>query len=85
MVHTRDQRYPNEHASYRRLAANGRVDGIFLTDRPVDDLRPRLLEDLALPTVVIGPAPGHGPWSAVNIDDKPGIVAAVEHRVALTA
>jgi DNA-binding LacI/PurR family transcriptional regulator len=73
----------SERESYRRLAANGRVDGVFLTDMRVDDLRPRLLADLRLPTVVIGPAPGDGPWSSVGIDDQPGIVAAVEHLVAL--
>jgi LacI family repressor for deo operon, udp, cdd, tsx, nupC, and nupG len=73
----------SEQESYRRLAANGRVDGVFLTDMRVDDLRPQLLADLGLPTVVIGPSPGDGPWSAVGIDDQPGIVAAVEHLVAL--
>jgi len=73
----------SEHESYRRLAGNGRVDGVFLTDMRVDDLRPQLLDDLSLPTVVIGRAPGHGPWSAVSIDDRPGIIAAVEHLVAL--
>ena len=73
----------SEHESYRQLAANGRVDGLFLTDMRVDDLRPQLLEDLGLPTVVIGPVPRNGPWSAVNIDDQLGIVAAVEHLVAL--
>src|SRR5665811_883868 len=71
------------HESYRRLAATGRVDGVFLTDMRVDDLRPQLLDDLGLPTVVIGLSPGHGPWSSVNIDDQPGITAAVEHLVAL--
>lgn len=73
----------SEHESYRRLAGNGRVDGVFLTDLRVDDLRPQLLDDLSLPTVVVGRAPGHGPWSAVSIDDRPGIVAAVDHLVSL--
>lgn len=73
----------SEHESYRALAANGRVDGVFLTDMRIDDQRPQLLEDLGLPTVVIGPTPGNRPWSAVYIDDQPGIVAAVEHLVAL--
>jgi LacI family transcriptional regulator, repressor for deo operon, udp, cdd, tsx, nupC, and nupG len=73
----------SEHESYRKLAANGRVDGVFLTDMGVDDLRPQLLADLGLPTVVIGPAPGSGLGSAVHINDQPGIVAAVEHLVAL--
>jgi DNA-binding LacI/PurR family transcriptional regulator len=73
----------SEHESYRQLAANGRVDGVFLTDMRVDDLRPQLLADLRLPTVVVGPAPVNGPWSAVGIDDRPGITAAVQHLVAL--
>ena len=73
----------SEHESYHQLAANGRVDGVFLTDMRVDDLRPQLLEDLGLPTVVIGPVPRNGPWSAVNIDDQLGIVAAVVHLVEL--
>ena len=73
----------SEHESYRQLAANGRVDGVFLTDMRVGDLRPQLLDDLALATVVIGPASESGPWSAVNINDQLGIAAAVEHLVAL--
>ena len=73
----------SEHESYRRLAATGRVDGVFLTDMRVDDLRPQLLDDLALPTVVIGLSPGRGPWSSVYIDDQPGITAAVEHLLEL--
>jgi LacI family repressor for deo operon, udp, cdd, tsx, nupC, and nupG len=73
----------SEHESYRQLAANGRVDGVFLTDMRVDDLRPQLLDDLRLPTVVVGPASGSGPWSAVNIKDQLGITAAVEHLIAL--
>src|ERR1035437_4606303 len=74
---------PSEHESYRQLAANGRVDGVFLTDMRVDDERPQLLADLRLPTVVIGPASGSGPWTPVNINDRLGIAAAVEHLVAL--
>jgi DNA-binding LacI/PurR family transcriptional regulator len=72
-----------EHESYRQLAANGRVDGVFLTDMRVDDLRPQLLDALRLPTVVIGPAPASGLWSAVNINDQLGITAAVEHLIGL--
>jgi len=73
----------SEQESYRRLAASGRVDGVFLTDMRVGDVRPQLLSDLGLPTVVIGHTHGPGPWSSVYIDDQPGIVAAVEHLVAL--
>jgi len=73
----------SERESYHQLAANGRVDGVFLTDMRVDDDRLQLLDDLGLPTVVIGPAPGDRPCSAVYIDDQPGIAAVVEHLVAL--
>ena len=73
----------SELGSYRQLAANGRVDGVFLTDMRVDDLRPQLLDDLGLPTVVIGRALAGGPWSAVYIDDRLGITAAVQHLIAL--
>jgi DNA-binding LacI/PurR family transcriptional regulator len=72
-----------EHESYRQLAANGRVDGVFLTDMRVDDLRPQLLDELRLATVVIGPAPASGLCSAVNINDQLGITAAVEHLIGL--
>ena len=38
-----------EVEGYRRLAADGRVDGVFLTDLRVGDPRPALLERLGLP------------------------------------
>ena len=70
-------------AAYRRLASEGRVDGVFVTDLQMDDPRPHLLTELGLPFVVIGPGlDGHlGP--SLGVDDAPGISAAVEHLVAL--
>lgn len=73
----------SERRSYMALAANGRVDGVFLTDLRVDDPRPALLESLGLPTVVIAPNPLDLPWPVVVVDDRPGIAAAVEHLAAL--
>lgn len=75
--------HDGEHASYRRLATTGRVDGVFLTDLYVDDPRPRLLAELALPAVVVGPALHDPFWPVVGVDDAPGIRAVVEHLVAL--
>ena len=74
-----------EVAGYRRLAADGRVDGVFLTDLRVDDPRPALLEQLGLPAVLIAPSCADHPVVAacVCVDDRPGIAAAVEHLVAL--
>jgi DNA-binding LacI/PurR family transcriptional regulator len=73
----------SERAGYEALAANGRVDGVVLTDLRVDDPRSALLESLGLPTVVIAPAAVEGPWPVVAVDDRPGISAAVDHLVSL--
>lgn len=72
-----------EHESYRRLSAEGRVDGVFLTDLYVDDSRPALLAELGLPAVIVGPALPETHWPAVGVDDQPGIVAVVEHLLEL--
>lgn len=71
------------HASYRRLADQGRVDGVLLTDLHVDDTRPALLAEVGLPAVIIGPALGEAFWPAVGVDDGPGISAVVDHLVGL--
>ncbi len=75
--------HETEHESYRRLAEGGRVDGVFVTDLHVDDPRPALLAELGLPAVIVGPALGEAFWPAVGVDDGPGVVAAVEHLLAL--
>jgi len=73
-----------EVESYRRLAADGRVDGVFLTDLRVDDPRPALLAGLRLPAVLIAPScADHEQATCVCVDDRPGIRSAVEHLVAL--
>ncbi len=76
----------SDHAAYRRLVQEGRVDGVFVTDLAVDDERPALLEELGLPTIIIGPHLGEqsrARQSALGVDDAPGIRAAVEHLVEL--
>jgi DNA-binding LacI/PurR family transcriptional regulator len=73
-----------EVEGYRRLAADGRVDGVFLTDLRVDDPRPALLAELRLPAVVIAPScDDHEAAACVCVDDRPGIRSAVEHLVSL--
>ncbi|HEX7187128.1 MAG TPA: LacI family DNA-binding transcriptional regulator [Actinomycetes bacterium] len=72
-----------ELEGYRRLAADGRVDGVFLTDLRIDDPRPALLAELGLPAVLIGPHCVDGGGPCVAVDDRPGIAAAVAHLVAL--
>jgi DNA-binding LacI/PurR family transcriptional regulator len=73
-------------AAYRRLADEGRVDGVLVTDLRVDDPRPALLDELGLPAVVVGPALGNEYDAHHNVlgpDDAPGIAAVVEHLVEL--
>ena len=72
-----------EADSYRRLAADGRVDGVFLTDLRVDDPRPAALAAVGLPAVLIAPFCTDPRLACVSVDDRPGIRAAVEHLVAL--
>jgi LacI family repressor for deo operon, udp, cdd, tsx, nupC, and nupG len=72
-----------ELAGYRRLAADGRVDGVFLTDLRVDDPRPAVLAEVGLPAVWIGPDCVGSSLPCVAVDDRPGIAAAVEHLVGL--
>ena len=75
--------HDTEHQSYRRLAEGARVDGVFVTDLYVDDVRPALLAELGMPAVIVGPALGEAFWPAVGVDDAPGIAAAVEHLIGL--
>jgi DNA-binding LacI/PurR family transcriptional regulator len=73
-------------AAYRRLADEGRVDGVLVTDLRVGDPRPALLDELGLPVVVVGPALGNeydAHHSVLGPDDAPGIAAVVDHLVQL--
>ena len=72
----------DDAVTYRRLAKEGRVDGVLVTDLQVDDPRPALLAELGLPAVVVGPSVGDA-VPTLGIDDGPGIRAAVEHLVGL--
>ncbi|WP_338090633.1 LacI family DNA-binding transcriptional regulator [Planosporangium thailandense] len=72
-----------EEDSYRRLAADGRVDGVFLTDLRVDDPRIALLEQISLPAVTLGRPDVDSTFPAVVVDERSGIAAAVAHLVAL--
>src|SRR3954454_18318177 len=72
----------DDAGTYRRLAKEGRVDGVLVTDLQIDDPRPALLAELGLPAVIVGPALEDAFWPSVGVDDAPGITAAVEHLVA---
>ncbi len=72
-----------ERSSYRRLAADGRVDGVFLLDLRIADRRIALLKGLHLPTVTLGRPDVPSPFPAVVVDDRPAIAAIVTHLVEL--
>lgn len=72
----------SELASYRRLALDGRVDGVFLIDLRSDDPRLTVVSELELPAVIVGPVSAPG-FDRVTVDDAAGVHAAVAHLVEL--
>jgi DNA-binding LacI/PurR family transcriptional regulator len=72
-----------EAASYRRLAHEGRVDGVLLTDLRIDDPRFACLTDLDLPAVAVGRPSTGCPFRWLDTDDREGIHRAVRHLIAL--
>ncbi|TWD82175.1 LacI family transcriptional regulator [Kribbella amoyensis] len=73
----------SEADGYRRLASDGRVDGVFLSDLRHEDPRIDLLTELGLPAVTLNRPDGGSPFPAVVLDDRPGTIAVVEHLVGL--
>ena len=72
-----------EERGYRNLAAQGRVDGVLVTDLRVRDRRIRLLADLGLPAVTLNRPEGRSPFPAICLEDRVGIQQAVQHLVGL--
>lgn len=72
-----------EAASYRRLAHEGRVDGVLLTDLRVDDQRFAWLTELDLPAVAVGRPSSGCPFPWLDTDDREGVRQAVRHLIAL--
>lgn len=75
-----------ELATYRRWAAQHRVDGVFLTDLRVDDPREALLAEIGVPAVVVGgrprdadPAPGDPTAPRVWSDDTAATESVVRY------
>lgn len=68
-----------ERATYERLAENGRVDGVVLTDLRRDDSRIELVSGLGLHAVTLGFSDVESPFGVVSLDDGPGIRSVVDH------
>jgi DNA-binding LacI/PurR family transcriptional regulator len=67
---------------YRRLAADRRVDGVFLLEIQTDDPRIPVLQDLHLPAVGTNPLDGF-PFPAVRQDHTAGIASLVNYLVGV--
>jgi DNA-binding LacI/PurR family transcriptional regulator len=66
--------HQEELRTYRRLAAEQRVDGVIVADLRIDDERPALLAELGLPAVTLGrPARRAAGIGAVSVDDIAGM------------
>jgi DNA-binding LacI/PurR family transcriptional regulator len=72
-----------ELQTYRTLVADGRVDGVFLSDLRRNDPRIPLLAKLGLPAVSLGRPDVESPFPAVSIDDTPGITESVRYLAQL--
>jgi len=72
-----------EIAMYRSWWAQRRVDGVFLVDLRVDDRRVPVLEELAMPAVVIGTPRASGSLPAVWQDDRAATETVVSYLAGL--
>ena len=72
-----------EGEAYRRLAQEGRVDGVFLTDLHRDDRRIALVQKLELLAIAIGSPSPAAPIPSIGIDDGVGVHEAVRHLLSL--
>jgi DNA-binding LacI/PurR family transcriptional regulator len=68
---------------YRTWWGQRRVDGVFLVDLRVDDPRVAVLQELAMPAVVLGAPEGSGGLSAVWTDDVAAARTVVDHLAQL--
>lgn len=69
-------------ARYGRLAADRRVDGVFLNELEFDDPRVAVVQELGLPAVGVNPGPGFA-LPSVRQDHSKGIHELVMHLVGL--
>ena len=72
-----------EIAIYRSWWARRRVDGVFLVDLRQDDPRVPVLEELLMPTVVVGGPAASGSLPAVWSDDRAAVRTALLHLIEL--
>jgi DNA-binding LacI/PurR family transcriptional regulator len=79
VVHDHDE----EIAAYKRWWAEHRVDGVIVVDLHIDDIRVPVLEQLGLPSIIVGGPDGLGSLAGVWADDASAVSSAVDYLVAL--
>jgi DNA-binding LacI/PurR family transcriptional regulator len=72
-----------EREAYRRLAADGRVDGVVLTDLRSADPRLALAAELGLPAVTLGRPDVPTAFPAIVLDDARGVRDVVAHLAGI--
>ncbi|GAB3616339.1 LacI family DNA-binding transcriptional regulator [Okibacterium endophyticum] len=73
----------DEIATYRRWAAERRVDGLILIDLRVNDPRPQTVRELGLPAVVVAQPRYAGGLACVWSADAEAVTSAVDRLVEL--
>lgn len=73
----------SERHTYQRWWSARRVDGVFVVDLRVGDLRIKWLTELGLPAVVVGDPEHAGDLPSVWSDDALAVAEAVRHLAAL--
>ncbi|MDR8408982.1 LacI family transcriptional regulator [Nonomuraea sp. 3-1Str] len=68
---------------YRDWASAHRVDGFILVDLKVRDPRIEVLEELGVPSVVLGGPGRHGSLSSVWADDREAMLSVADYLAAL--
>jgi DNA-binding LacI/PurR family transcriptional regulator len=69
--------------TYRRWTSERRVDGVVLVDLKARDPRPAVLQDLGIPSVVLGGHGRHGTLASVWADDRAAMLSIVDYLAAL--
>jgi DNA-binding LacI/PurR family transcriptional regulator len=68
---------------YRRWTSERHVDGFVVVDLQVRDQRVAVLEELGVPTVVMGGPGGHGGLASVWADDREAMLSLIDYLAAL--
>jgi DNA-binding LacI/PurR family transcriptional regulator len=78
-----DGRDESETGIYRQWWNERRVDGVLLCDVRAEDPRVRVVHDMGLPAVVVGPPAAGRPLASICSDDAVSMTEAIEYLAGL--